>query len=163
MEAWIKDCDVNRRKCGHVDSSGECEKKHSRYFHGLSHSTVYHIAHSPTAPCRWVSLTHHAPSSADLPHQDNLIYDDGSSISLITHGLATALNLPYFERWETVTFASHQLETSNYALKVTRNDGKTKIIRCLGLDHITDDVLSSISMLLMTSFPWSLMISGKVE
>ena len=30
--------------------------------------------------------------------------------------------------------------TRNYALKVTQNDGKTKMIRCLGLEHITDDV-----------------------
>ena len=72
-----------------------------------------------------------------------VIYDDGSSISLITHNLVAMLNLPYFERWETVTFAGHHPETMltrNYALKVTQNDGKTKMIRCLGLEHITDDV-----------------------
>ena len=135
----FKDCDATWRKCGHSDGSTECDKKHSRYFHGMTHQAVNHLQvdPSPSMVLLHVQRIMLTPSVSTI-----VLFDDGATISIITHELAGILGLPYEERWETIAFAGHDPVTQLvkiYDLKIRLNNGQLKMIKCLGYEHITED------------------------
>ena len=131
-------CNMKAPKCGY----NNCTKKHSRWLHDSTDKYVTGVNqvkidcnHDVTSPTLLHLTTHMFGKTAVT-----VFLDDGSTGCLITHEQAAELGLRGDEVDEWIQVAGKEPElhkTKIYKVKFPLGDGKTRLIKMIGMDQIT--------------------------
>ena len=126
--SWVhskENCNAKKKTCGYQSGNSTCNEAHHKYFHNSNHAyVVNNVRAVQNLSCEetHVVLLNMVAYRVSNKIDTVLFFDDGATVSIITHSLAKQLGLRGTRAREWVSLAGEEpelRETKWYTLKIT--------------------------------------------